>query len=152
MPGKATGRKEVSPSGNLGVPVGTVLIVVCFFLPWVTLNDFTALEVSANHQKASMALGYLKMNPRNPLALRRALYLIPIVALSTLMLQFAIPPGRTGRAAARFGVLAVGAMLCTFFIYFAFHHGPKLACGFWGSLTGALFITVGALFNVFRGE
>lgn len=138
--------------GNLGVPAGAAIIVVCFFLPWISLGHSSAMAISSDPQQASVALAYLRIPRTSGIARVRTLYLIPIVALSTLMLELVVPPGHVGRRFARLGVLAAGAALSIFFISFGLLLGSKLAYGFWGALTGALFLTVGGLFNEARSE
>jgi hypothetical protein len=80
------------------------------------------------------------------------LFLIPVLGISTLLLENMVPPGRLGRIAVRLSIFAGGAALCFFFIFSGIRLGPKLAYGFWGSLTGSLYISVGALLDVLRNE
>ena len=147
-----TGSRDPSRSGNVGVPAGCLLIVVCFFLPWVTYSGASALEVSADAGKAEAAFAGLGLREQRLLAYTRVLYLVPLLALSTLMLELTVPSGRVARRVVRLGILAGGITLCLFFIQVALHFGPRLSFGFWGSLTGALFISVGVVFDVIRNE
>ena len=149
---KAIDSKEVSSVGNLGVPAGALIVVVCFFLPWVGFHPVSAMAISSDPGKADLALMYLGIPKTSVLARVGALYMIPIIALSTLMVELVIPPGHVGRGAARLGVHAAGATLTSFFVAFGFLFGAKLAYGFWGALTGSLFISVGGLFNEIRNE
>jgi hypothetical protein len=147
-----TGSKDSTPRRNFAVPVGAVIVIVCFFLPWITLDHSSAMEVSGDPLKAESAFVYLRLYADHPLSYTRLLYLIPTLALSTLLLDSTVPPGHVGRVAARLGAFAGGATLCFFFIFCGLRMGPKLTYGFWGSLSGALYISVGALFDVFRNE
>ncbi len=149
---KAIDGKELSPVGNLGVPAGTVIIVVCFFLPWIGFHDVSAMAISSDAGTADLALMHLRIPRTSVFARVRALYMIPIIALSTLMVELVIPPGHVGRRGARLGVDAAGATLTSFFVAFGLLFGAKLTYGFWGSLMGALFISVGGLFNEIRNE
>ena len=151
MPDSAPAH-ETRRAGNIGVPVGCLIILGCFFMPWLTLDGASAMELSTDRQKAEAAFGYLRLHHRMPIMVTRGLYMIPLLALSTLMLDFAIAPGHVARAAARFGILASGAVLAIFFIHTGVSFGPQMSYGFWGSLTGSLFVAVGVLFNVARNE
>jgi len=152
MPGTGTHNTGAAPRGNFGVPAGTVIIIVCFFLPWVAQGDASAMQLSGDSGKAELALTHLGIRCLKPLLLRRTLYLVPLLALSTLMLELSVPPGHAARAFTRFAILAGGAVLCAFFVFLGLRYGPKLTYGFWGSLMGSLFISVGVLFDVFRNE
>lgn len=153
MSEKAPDPRDAPAYGNVGVPVGCLIVIVCFFLPWTAPKGASAMEISGDPFKALTALSHvLEVHTEKPLAYTRVLYLVPILALSTLMLEITVPPGHGGRILARLAVLAAGATLCLFFVSLGILHASKLAGGFWGSLTGALFIFVGVLFNVFRGE
>ena len=63
-----------------------------------------------------------------------------------------MPAGHPARRYATLGTAAAGAILslvlATMGLWFGTHLGP----GFWGTLTGSLFILVGGAFNVARGE
>jgi len=152
MPGKGTSKVRAAPPGNFGVPAGAVILIVCFFLPWVSQSGGSAMQLSGDPTKAASALTNLGIPYVKPLAVTRTLYLIPLLGLSTLMLELSVPPGHAARAFARFAILAGGAVLCAFFAFLGLEHGPKLTYGFWGSFMGSLFITVGVLFDVFRNE
>jgi hypothetical protein len=138
--------------GSFAVPAGAVLIIVCFFLPWIALDHSSAMDVSGDPRKAQSAFDYLNLYAARPLDYTRVLFLIPILGISTILLETMVPPGRLGRIAVRLGIFAGGAVLCLFFIFAGIRLGPKLAYGFWGSLTGALYILTGALVDVLRDE
>lgn len=151
MAEKATGTTPSESSGNFGVPVGAVIVFVCFFLPWTVSGRSSAMEIAVNlHGKTASTLANLSLYI--PGSWARLLWLIPIVALAALALEVVAPAGRPGRMVARLVAFAGGAVLCNFFVSFGIAYGARLAYGFWGSLTGALFLTVGAMFNVYRGE
>ena len=147
---KAIDSKQRFVAGNLGVPAGAVIVVVCFFLPWSSLDNSSAMAIAGYPQKAALARLHLDIPPTSAFARARVLYMIPIIALSTLMLELVMPPGHVGRRAARLGVHAAGVTLTSFFVACGVLFGSGLAYGFWGSLTGALFISVGGLFNEIR--
>ena len=152
MTEKAIDERTLRRGGNFGVCAGAVIIVACFFLPWVQLNRVSAMEISSDRQKAALALAYLHIPRTSVLGRVQALFMIPIIALSTVMLELVIPPGHVGRRSARLGVHAAAATLTGFFVAFGYLFGNQLTYGFWGSLTGALFISVGGLFNEIRNE
>jgi len=139
-------------AGNLGVHLGTTLLIACFFLPWTRLGGYTAVEMAFSADKARVALLALALRPKDPLAYTRVLYMIPLLALATLMLEFTIPPGHVGRGLARISILAAGGTLCVFLSTVGVRYGSGLSYGFWWSLSGAYFVTVGGVFNVCRGE
>ncbi|KPL01397.1 MAG: hypothetical protein AMK75_05160 [Planctomycetes bacterium SM23_65] len=149
---KAIDSKGLSSVGNVGVQAGAVIVVVCFFLPWVGFHPVSAMTISSDPDKADLALLYLGIRPTSPLRRVGALYLIPMIALSTLMIELVIPPGHVGRRSARLGVHVAAAALTSFFVAFGYLFGTQLTYGFWGSLTGSLFISVGGLFNEIRNE
>ena len=147
-----SGSHNSAARGSFAVPAGAVLLIVCFFLPWIALDSSSAMEVSGDPAKAESAFLYLRLHADQPLSYTRLLYLIPILSLSVLLLDSTVTPGSFGRAAVRLGIFAAGATLCLFFVFCGLRMGPKLAYGFWGSLTGALYISVGAMLDVFRNE
>jgi len=147
-----TGSPGTTPRRNFAVPAGAVILLVCFFLPWISLDNASGMEVSGDPLKAESTFAYLRLYADHPLTYTRLLYLVPILALATLLLDSTVGPGHMGRVAVRLGTFAAGSTLCLFFVFWGLRMGPKLTYGFWGSLTGALYISVGALFDVFRAE
>jgi hypothetical protein len=141
-----------TPGGSFAVPVGAVLLIVCFFLPWTALDHSSAMEVSGDPLKAESAFDYLGLYAARPFNYTRLLFLIPILGISALLVETTVGPGHPGRMAVRLSVFAGGAALCLFFVFCGVHMGAKLVYGFWGSLTGALYLCVGALFDVLRNE
>ena len=145
--------KATRVQGNIGVPIGTVVLVVCFFLPWVRPSNISAAVMVVDATRANAtALYAMGVTANHPQAVSRVLLMIPLLAVSTLLLELSAPAGHSARVIARISILAGGGTLCVFFVAVGLQAGPKLLYGFWGSLSGALFITVGGLFNVFRGE
>ncbi len=138
--------------GNVGVPIGSILILIGFFLPWLAFGGLSAAQIAANPDRMAAALGVLSRDVPAPGAVARALLVIPILALSTLMIDVATPPGHPARLAARLGVLLAGALLTAFFLLAGVLYGRHLTSGFWGSCMGALFILVGGIFNAARSE
>jgi len=147
-----TDRVRSKAKGSFAVPVGAVLLFVCFFLPWVDREGFSGLEVSGDAVKAESTFQYLHLRVPHPLSYTRLLFLIPVLALATLLVGITVGPGHPGRLAVRLSVFAWGAMLSVFFLFCGVRLGGELSYGFWGSLTGALYVCVGALLNVFRNE
>jgi hypothetical protein len=139
-------------SGNIGIPVGCILILVCFFLPWLSRTHTSGIQMAGSSAKADAAFGYLGTHSRTPILVTRVLYLVPLLALTALLLDLSVPPGHKSRFFARLGILAAGAALSMFFVHFGCTYGAQLTYGFWGSLMGALFITVGVIFDVARNE
>ena len=148
----AASPEPSSRTGNIGVPVGCILIVACFFLPWLTRTHISGMEMASMSAKADAAFGYLAEHSRTPVLTARVLYLAPLLALVALLLDLSVPPGHKSRFFARLGILAAGASLGMFFIHFGVYFGAQLTYGFWGSLMGSLFITVGVIFDVARNE
>ena len=141
-----------SAQGNTGVPIGCVVLLVCFFLPWVALGNVSAMTIALDAAKADTSILYVGFTTNDPQTAGRVLLMVPLLAISTLMLELSVPTGRGNRMAVRIATAAGGGTLVAFFTMVALAGGHRLAYGFWGSLSGALFITVGGLFNVFRGE
>ncbi|HUW56366.1 MAG TPA: hypothetical protein VMZ92_06995 [Planctomycetota bacterium] len=152
MTDKTTDGGGVNRRGNFGVRAGAVIVAACFFLPWVRVDYSSAMEISGDPEKAAVALTYLRIPRASVLGRVEALFMIPMIALSTLMVELVVPPGHVGRRLARIGVHAGAATLTSFFVAFGYLFGTRLAYGFWGSLTGALFISVGGLLNEIRNE
>jgi hypothetical protein len=140
------------PTGNIGVPIGCILLLVCFFLPWITMGSVSALELSTDRETAVSAFAHLQFSSPLPMLLTRGLWVVPLLALLVLWTELTIPSGRLGRRAVRIAVFAVAGVAAFLFIRFGLDFGTQLAYGFWGSLMGDLFITVGELFNVLRDE
>jgi hypothetical protein len=151
MADRPAGPTPDPSAGNFAVPAGALLVAVGFFLPWV-VPGVTGLEMASNERLAYMTLASLRFQSDDPLGVTRPLYLVPVLALICLMLDLTVTPGSPGRAAVRFSILAAGIALSLFFVFMGLAFGGMLAYGFWGSLTGSLFITVGAGFNVVRKE
>lgn len=154
-------KSSDSYAGNVAVTAGGILIMVCFALPWVRRGHLSALAMATQPEKAISALASLDLMPDDPEAFAndpapriflRPLYMIPVLALLCMMLEWTVPPGSSGRAVARVSLLIAGAALSTFFVFFGLRFGSHLAYGFWGAMNGALFITVGAAFSVLRRE
>jgi hypothetical protein len=141
-----------SRHGNPGVPVGCILLVACFFLPWVPVIGLSAVRIASDPEAAEAAFGALGLGHPSPIHVTRLLFFVPLLALSTWMLDASVPPGASGRLAAKIGVLMSGVVLAFFFAAMGFFFGPHLGAGFWGSLMGSLFILVGVIFNVARNE
>ncbi len=142
-----------SRGGNVGVPVGGILILVSFlFIPFVSIGGLTAIKIALNHDAAEAAFAVLGVS--GPMADKavRMLMLLPALALTVLMIELAVPPGHGSRPYANVAVAIAGALLSLVLgsvgLCFGAHFGP----GFWGTLTGSLFILVGGIFNVARGE
>ncbi|HUV38279.1 MAG TPA: hypothetical protein VMY39_01635 [Planctomycetota bacterium] len=133
---------------NIGIHVGTLLLIACFFLPWT--GGYTAVELSFSEAKARTGLMLLGISTTHALDYTRVLYMIPLLALATLMLEYTIPPGHAGRRLAHVSMLAAGVTLSVFLTGLGVRYGADLAYGFWWSLSGALFVTVGGVFNVVR--
>jgi len=144
--------RSTSAQGNIGVPTGCVVLLVCFFLPWVTLGNVSAMTIALDAAEAETSILYVGFSTKDPPTAGRVLLMVPLLAISTLMLEFSVPTGRGSRRVVRIATVVGGGTLVMFFAAVATVGGAKLTYGFWGSLSGALFITVGGLFNVFRGE
>ena len=146
-------RKEAAPRGNLGVHAGAVVLIACFFLPWVTLGGYSGLELTTDETKAGTTLMVLlDRYLEKPLIVTRVLWVAPVLALSTLVIDLTIRPGHHARGTARVCILVGGGTLCVLFATLGLRFGSLLAYGFWWSLSGALLISVGGTFDVFRGE
>lgn len=154
-------RKRGTPRGNLGVHAGAVVLIVCFLLPWVTLGEYSALDAAIHRQRALATLMNLGIitgldhagkPPVDPLDMTRVLWVVPLLALSTLVVELTIPPGHHARGTARVCILAGGGTLCAMLAALGLRYGSLLAYGFWWSLSGALLISVGGTFDVLRRE
>ncbi len=138
--------------GNPGVPVGCILVLAGFVLPWLAFGNLSGLEIGADPEKAATAAAVVRSVHRFPPGAMRMLYFVPLLALSTLLLDVSVPVGNRERTFARLGVLVAGGTLTLFFLYVGIRFLPYLASGFWGSCMGSLFILVGGIFNAARRE
>ena len=138
--------------GNLGVPVGCVLLLAGFFLPWLSFGALSGMEIAADREKAAMAIAVARPAHVSSAMGLRLLLFVPILALVTLMIEMTVPPGHPERLLARLGVLLAGGTLTLFFLYVGIVYAPYLAAGFWGSCMGAMFILVGGVFDAARRE
>ena len=152
MPDNVHGKPEHAYAGNLAVTAGGLLILICFTLPWIRDGDLSAVAVAANEDVAQLALESLDLEGDHPRLFLRPLYMIPVLAVLCMALEWTVPPGAAGRVVARVSLLITGTALSTFFVFFGLRFGARLDYGFWGAMHGALFITVGGVFNAFRRE
>lgn len=141
-----------SRPGNPGIPVGCILLVACFFLPWVSVADLSAMRIAADADAADAAFGVLGLSHPSPGSVTRLLFFVPALALSTWMLDASVPLGRPGHLATKLGVGASALVLVLLFGGLGAAFGRQLAAGFWGSLMGSLFILVGVIFDVARND
>ena len=140
------------PAGNLGVHLGTLLVLIAFCLPWVAFGNLSALKIALFREDAEVAALALNLSPEHVTIVTRMLFMVPLLAIATLVVELSVPPRSPQRMAARLSVLCAGGALTTMFASVGIRMGSMLTYGFWAAMMGAMFITVGALFNVFRDE
>ena len=168
-PRLADPSRDTSPSGsevgtqlsksNAAVPVGGMLIIVSFFLPWISLASTSpsGFELAFADEAARGLLVHFGVDFREPALkeptrITRPLVLLPLMALGVLVLDLTAGSrfvSRPPRRISRLVVLATGVFFSIVFGYLGCNF-PDLRLGpaFWTTFSGGLLIAVGSVFDV----
>ena len=146
-------RSNTGEMGNFGVTAGAIIVLVCCFLPWVALGEFSALSIGlADVDTAWIVMDSLGLYFDPPHVVAKGVFFVPLMALFVLYMDLSARPGTEGRMTANVGMSAASGGLTIFMVFLGVTFGEDLSYGFWGALTGSLFMSVGVGFNVIRGE
>ena len=146
-------RSDAGELGNFGVPAGAIIVLVCCFLPWVALGGFSALSIGlADAETAEFVMESLGLYFKTPHVVAKVIFFVPLMALIALYMDLSARPGTEGRTGANVGMSAASGGLTIFMVFLGANFGENLSYGFWGALTGSLFMSVGVVFNVARSE
>ncbi len=154
-------RKE----GNPAVPLGAILILVSFFLPWVFLEGTgcSGFELAFKKDPATaLLLRFGVWTPASsedgrpprvsPNTVTRPLVLVPLLALGVIMLEVSSGRALLMRLISRGLTFTTGTMLAVGFAWFGtsvmvVHPAPA----FWMVVMGGLLVALGSVTNVLRG-
>ena len=148
---------------NAAIPVGGVLILVSFFLPWISLGsgspsgfDLAFKDEAAKGLLVHFGVDFEAPALKAPTRVTRPLVLLPLMALGVLLLDVTAGSRfirRPTRRISRLVVLATGVFFSIVFGYLGCGF-PTLRLGpaFWTTFSGGLLIAVGSVFDVLRGS
>lgn len=144
-----------APLPSVAVPVGGLLIVVSFFLPWVYLDHagVSGFQLAFQEEPARVLLELLGLSIPNPIRGTRVLSLVPLLAVGVLLLDLTAGTHRMTRLISRGLIFITGLLIIAVFGYVGgsvvvLSPGPAL----WSTFSGGLLIVLGSAFDVVRGS
>ena len=154
--GRSTSSAQAGPSGpsaNIAVPIGALLIIASFFLPWL---DFEAsspsgFDIAFRSPSARVLLNHFGVNPAKPTGLTRRLVSAPLMAVGVLLLHVTAGSHVVTRVFSRMLTFATGVFLTIVLGYVGSMFTQLTpAPAFWTTFSGGLLIAVGSFFDVLR--
>lgn len=118
---------------NLAVPIGCLLVITAFFLPWLRVDT---VGVSG--------LGLLRQRFFQPAA-------AVVLAFLVLATGRAVPRQIVMRLSSRLTIVVAGAIMAGTFGFYSVTLGQLAGPGLWLSFAGGLLIVVGTVFDLIRG-
>ena len=139
---------------NLAVPVGALLIIISFFLPWVYLGHagVSGFQLALEAGPATALLERFEVYTDAPNHLTRPLLAIPLMGLAVIMLDLTAGKRVATRIVSRTLIFVTGLFITGAFGYVGctvvvVHPAPAL----WTTFSGGLLIALGSVFDVARG-
>ena len=151
------GRRPDMPvrqAGNIAVPIGALLIVASFFLPWLNFpgaSSPSGFDIAFRTPSARVLLNHFGVDPKRPTGLTRRLVIVPLMAGGVLLLNVTAGSHVVTRVFSRMLTFATGVFLSIVLGYVGLKV-PQLhpAPAFWTTFSGGLLIAVGSFFDVLR--
>ena len=141
------------PSANIAVPIGALLIIASFFLPWLDLeaSSPSGFDIAFRVPSARVLLNQFGMDPKKATGLTRRLVIVPLMAVGVLLLNATAGSHVLTRVFSRMLTFATGVFLSIVLGYVGLKV-PQLhpAPAFWMTFSGGLLIAVGSFFDVLR--
>ena len=155
-------------AGNIAVPIGALLIIASFFLPWLEFESSTpsGFDIAFRTASARKFLDHFGVPTPEPTKITRRLVLVPLMAAGVLLLNLttgaSVQSGQTPsthsakthvvtRTFARILIFATGVFLTVVLGYVgSMFTQLKPAPAFWTTFSGGLLIAVGSFFDILR--
>ena len=131
------------------------MIIVSFFLPWVYLGPLEASGCQLAFEKpmAGLLMSRFGIYAAEPTRITRPLMLVPLFAVAVLMLHLTAGKRIFPRIVSRMLIFATGLFVTLVFGYIgAMVVEVRPAAGLWTTFSGGMFIALGSVFDVVRGN
>jgi hypothetical protein len=148
---------------NAAVPVGALLIIAAFFLPWFHLGSAapSGFDIAFRDESARRLMNHFGLETDQPTRITRRFVLVPLMAAGVLLINVtsqARPSSGSGAAVlvtrtfARVLSLGTGLFLAVLVGYVGvrFVH-LRPAGAFWMTFSGGGLIAIGSVFDLLRG-
>jgi hypothetical protein len=155
--GKADHPPAVPATGqsNVAIILGGLMIIVSFFLPWIYLGPSSAsgFQIAFEKTMAQSLISRFGVYAAEPTQITRPLALVPLFALAALMLHLTTGKRVPARIVSRMLIFATGLVVAMAFGYVgAMVVEVRPAPAFWTTFGGGMFIALGSIFDVVRGN